>query len=121
FPSRLRSAGPRVLKQNRGNGGQGVWKVELGAPSSGEASAVRVLHAQRGSVPEELPLAEFMARCEPYFASGGCIVDQPFQARLPDGMIRCYMGADKVVGFGHQLIKALMPPPPEGPDSPAAQ
>src|SRR4051795_1090379 len=27
FPSRLQ-AGPRVLKQNRGNGGQGVWKVE---------------------------------------------------------------------------------------------
>jgi hypothetical protein len=52
---------------------------------------------------------------------GGCIVDQPFQARLPDGMIRCYMGGDKVVGFGHQLIKALIPPPKEGPDSPAAQ
>jgi hypothetical protein len=28
FPPRLRAAGPRVLKQNRGNGGQGVWKVE---------------------------------------------------------------------------------------------
>ena len=36
-------------------------------------------------------------------------------------MIRCYMGVDKVVGFGHQLIKALIPPPPEGPDSEAAQ
>ena len=36
-------------------------------------------------------------------------------------MIRCYMGTDKVVGFGHQLIKALIPPPSEGPDSPAAQ
>jgi hypothetical protein len=68
-----------------------------------------------------LPLQEFMARCEPYFAWGGCIIDQPFQPRLPEGMIRCYMGTDKVVGFGHQLIKALIPPPPEGPDSPAAQ
>jgi hypothetical protein len=48
-------------------------------------------------------------------------VDQPFAPRLPDGMIRCYMGGDKVVGFGHQRIKALIPPPPEGPDSPAAQ
>jgi hypothetical protein len=28
FPERLQT-GPRVLKQNRGNGGQGVWKVEL--------------------------------------------------------------------------------------------
>ena len=36
-------------------------------------------------------------------------------------MIRCYMGGDKVVGFGHQFIKALIPPPPEGPDSDAAQ
>ena len=36
-------------------------------------------------------------------------------------MIRCYMGVDKVVGFGHQFIKALIPPPPDGPDSPAAQ
>ena len=121
LPSLLKSAGPRVLKQNRGNGGQGVWKVELVSGAASKAGTVRVLHAQRGSVPEEMPLGEFMARCEPYFASDGCIVDQPFQARLPDGMIRCYMGGDKVVGFGHQLIKALIPPPPEGPDSPAAQ
>lgn len=27
FPARLRSAGPLVVKQNRGNGGQGVWKA----------------------------------------------------------------------------------------------
>jgi hypothetical protein len=121
FPSRLQSAGPRVLKRNRGNGGQGVWKVELISKLVGDASVVRVLHAQRGSKPEEMPLAEFMTRCETYFAADGSIVDQPFQPRLPDGMIRCYMGVDKVVGFGHQLIKALIPPPPEGPDAPAAQ
>jgi hypothetical protein len=118
FPPRLRSSGPRVLKQNRGNGGQGVWKVEL---LPGSTETVQVLHALRGSVPEELPLRDFMARCEPYFGRGGCIIDQPFQPRLPEGMIRCYMGVDKVVGFGHQLIKALIPPPPDGLDSPAAQ
>jgi hypothetical protein len=118
FPPRL-IAGPRVLKQNRGNGGQGVWKVEW--ISERADASVRVLHAQRGSVPEEMPLGTFMTRCEAYFGSDGCIIDQPFQPRLPDGMIRCYMGADKVVGFGHQFIKALIPPPPEGPDSPDAQ
>jgi len=118
FPTRLQSSGPRVIKQNRGNGGQGVWKVEL-LPETSET--VRVLYAQRGSVPETLPLGDFTARCEPYFGWGGCIIDQPFQPRLPEGMIRCYMGVDKVVGFGHQLIKALIPPPTEGPDSPAAQ
>src|SRR5205807_8766790 len=98
FPSRLQSAGPRVLKQNRGNGGEGVWKVEVVSRPASKTSVVRILHACRGSMPEEMPLGEFMTRCEPYFASNGCIVDQPFQPRLPDGMIRCYMGVDKVVG-----------------------
>lgn len=121
FPAELRSRGPRVVKQNRGNGGQGVWKVELIDGGAVPSGFVCVLQARRGSLPECLPLQEFMSRCEPYFAAGGCIIDQPFQSRLPDGMIRCYMGVDKVVGFGHQLIKALIPPPPEGSDSPAAQ
>lgn len=121
FPAWLRSAGPRVLKQNRGNGGQGVWKIDLVSSQAGEGGLVRVLHAQRESVPEDLPLRDFMARCEAYFGWGGCIIDQPFQPRLPDGMIRCYLGADKVVGFGHQYVKALIPPPPEGPDAPTAQ
>jgi hypothetical protein len=89
FPPRLRSSGPRILKQNRGNGGQGVWKVEL---VRGENDTAQVLHAQRGSVPEQLPLREFMTRCEAYFGWGGCIIDQPFQPRLPEGMIRCYIG-----------------------------
>jgi hypothetical protein len=121
FPARLRSAGPRVIKQNRGNAGQGVWKVEwLDQPGSA-APVVMVLEARRGSLPETVPLESFMSRCETYFGWGGCIIDQPFQPRLPDGMIRCYMGVDKVVGFGHQKIKALIPPPSEGLDAPAAQ
>ena len=119
FPQRLRQAVPRVIKQNRGNDGQGVWKVELTSAAAQDAPMVRVLHASRGSVPEDLPLGDFMTRCEAYFANEGCIIDQPFQSRLPDGMIRCYMGADKVIGFGHQLIKALIAPPPEGPNSEA--
>jgi hypothetical protein len=89
--------------------------------SNASGGMVRVLHAQRGSVPEEIALRDFMARCAAYFEWGGCIIDQPFQERLPEGMIRCYMAGDRVAGFGHQLIKALIPPPPEDPDSPAAQ
>ena len=116
FPRRLASDGPRVIKQNRGNGGQGVWKVQ--AASGG---LVSVLEARRGSEPKILPLSEFIATCAGYFADDGCIIDQPFQVRLPDGMIRCYMGTDRVVGFGHQFIKALIPPPPEGAASPEAQ
>src|SRR5258705_13932188 len=66
-------------------------------------------------MPEELALFEFARRCERFFEEDGCIVDKPFQPRLPDGMIRCYMGGDKVVGFGHQFIKALIPQPSDGP------
>jgi hypothetical protein len=121
FPAQLRSTGPRVIKQNRGNAGQGVWKVERLEQQASTAPVVAVLEARRGSMPETLSLEDFMSRCETYFGWGGCIVDQPFQPRLPDGMIRCYMGVDKVVGFGHQKIKALISPPPEGPDAPAAQ
>jgi hypothetical protein len=111
FPLRLHAGGPRVLKQNRGNAGQGVWKVEA-LPDTD--TTVRVLHAQRGSLPEEMPLDAFMARCDPYFGWGSCIIDQAFQPRLPEGMIRCYMSGSKVAGFGHQLIKALIPPPRKG-------
>jgi hypothetical protein len=50
LPSRLSVAGPRVLKQNRGNAGQGVWKVELLAEAASEASPVRVLHAHHGEL-----------------------------------------------------------------------
>jgi hypothetical protein len=118
FPARLQAGGPRVIKQNRGNAGQGVWKVEA-LPDTD--TKVRVLHAQRGSRPEEIALVDFIARCEPYFGWGSCIIDQAFQPRLLEGMIRCYMSGSKVAGFGHQLVKALIPPPPEGPDSPESQ
>src|ERR1700744_4198130 len=80
FPPRLRAGGPRVLKQNRGNGGQGVWKVEVLRNTD---SMIRVLQAQRGSQPKDIPLDSFIARCEPYFEWGGCIIDHAFQPRLP--------------------------------------
>ncbi len=112
FPQRLAESGPRVLKQNRGNGGIGVWKVELATDAAGADPLVQVLHARRGSQVELMRLGAFMARCETYLGGSGRLIDQPFQPRLPDGMIRCYMSQGAVVGFGHQLIKALIPPPP---------
>jgi hypothetical protein len=121
FPGRLATCGPRVLKQSRGNGGQGVWKVELASdpdPNPGARTPVRVLHALRGSVPEDLSLGAFMERCQIYFAGGGRIIDQAFQPRLPEGMIRCYLAQNEVVGFGHQLIKALIAPPASGVEVP---
>ena len=123
LPARLVEGRPLVLKQHRGMGGDGVWKIELDDRSSSidGRTHVWVQHAAAASPPERVLLTEFLRRCEPYFDGAGTMVEQPFQPRLPDGMIRCYMSADKVAGFGHQFIKALIPPPPDGPDSPAAQ
>ena len=39
------------------------------------------------------------------------MIDQEYQTRLPEGMIRCYLVHDKIVGFGHQAVNALFPAP----------
>lgn len=104
FPRRLASSGPRVLKQRRGNGGIGTWRVELVSRRS-EAShdpVVRVREARRGGSDEEMRLHEFMQRCETYFSDSGCLVDQPFQERVAEGMIRCYLVHNQVAGFSTQ-------------------
>src|SRR3954463_10215178 len=63
LPARL-AAGPRVIKRNRGNGGQGIWKVEaLASPRN--RPMVRVLDATKDT-PEELALDEFLKRCVTY-------------------------------------------------------
>jgi hypothetical protein len=110
FPTRLQAGQPRVLKQNRGNGGNGVWRVELvtnTAPResspTGEAALVRVQHAQpRNAVTEDLELGTFMSRCQEYFAEDGPLIDQAFAPRLSEGMIRAYLVVDQVVGFARQ-------------------
>jgi hypothetical protein len=60
FPQRLQAAGPRVLKQNRGNDGQGVWKAELVSAAAHKAAVVsRAACAPRqASVHQELAFAE---------------------------------------------------------------
>ncbi|HEY1268076.1 MAG TPA: Cj0069 family protein, partial [Candidatus Binatia bacterium] len=117
LPLRLAAGKARVLKQYRGNGGDGVWKVQLPASSDGRSYAaatrletiVDVRHAKRGCGEERITIGEFYRRCEPYFAGSGRMIDQEYQERLPDGTIRCYLVHDQVVGFGHQAINALYP------------
>jgi hypothetical protein len=107
LPARL-ATGPRVIKRNRGNGGQGVWKIGLqaGPPSR---PTVRALDATK-DVSEEMALDEFLERCLEYFVDGG-VIDQPFQARLSEGVVRCYMAGDRCAGFGHHKVKALVEAP----------
>jgi hypothetical protein len=104
LPLRLTS-GPRVIKRNRGNGGQGVSKIEPLA-SSRNRPMIRVLDATK-DIAEEVPLHEFLERCIEYFEDG-CVIDQPFQTRLSEGVVRCYMAGDHCAGFGHHKVKALV-------------
>ena len=68
-----------------------------------------------------MPLAAFIAQCEPYFAAGDGMIDQIYQRRLRDGMVRCYLVRDRVAGFGEQLVNALYPAEPGAPATSAAQ
>ena len=101
FPPRLQASGPRVIKQRRGNGGVGTWKIETTCDEPDPI--VRAQEARRGSLEEELRLSDFINRCRRYFLNSGCVIDQPFQPRIAEGMIRCYLVHDKVAGFSTQM------------------
>jgi hypothetical protein len=119
LPESLATGKARVLKQARGHSGDGVWKVEL-ADQAGTRTvsavspntSVRVRHAKRGSVETTMSLAAFITQCEPYFSRGDGMIDQIYQRRLREGMVRCYVVRDRVAGFGEQLVNALFPAEP---------
>ena len=119
LPKSLANGEARVLKRARGHSGDGVWKVEIAnqagtRPTSVVSShtSVWVRHAKRGSVETPMSLEAFIAQCEPYFAGGEGMIDQIYQQRLADGMVRCYLVRDRVAGFGEQLVNALYPTAP---------
>jgi len=118
-PAELREQLPRgsarVLKQNRGQSGDGVWLVRP------EGDGARLRHALRGSIEVRRTWDEVFALLDPYFADGGKLIDQPYQERLREGMIRCYLVCDRVEGFGFQQINALHPAPDGAPPEEAPQ
>jgi hypothetical protein len=116
LPGRLAN-GPRVLKQHRGHSGIGVWKVEWDDPVR---RTVRLRHARRGSEEETVDWPTLLVRLAPYFepANGGHMIDQSWQPRLAEGMVRAYLVGDRVGGFGHQAINALFPDRPGDPPTP---
>lgn len=101
--------GSRVLKQLRGQSGDGIWQVSL------KGSQLVVCHATRGSLPQTMTTDAFADVCRPYFEHAGAMIDQAFQPRLSEGMIRCYMVGNQVAGFGEQLVNALLPESTPGP------
>jgi hypothetical protein len=111
FPARLAADGVRVLKASRGNGGQTVWKVRV-APGAGGRSATRsedlvlVQHAAiRDGTETLMSLRELMSDCERLYESWngtGGLVDQEYLPSIAEGMIRCYLVGERIVGFARQ-------------------
>ena len=67
-----------------------------------------------------MTLDAFTKRCEEYFAWSGALIDQAFQDRLAEGMVRCYFSGARVIGFCQQYPKGLLDDPQQGPASSSA-
>ena len=94
FPSVL-STGVRVLKQNRGSTGSGIWRLELidenpvepGQPLPLD-TRIRCTEALDNHV-EERKLGEFMEFCTQYLVGdSGMIVDMRYLPRIVEGEVR---------------------------------
>jgi hypothetical protein len=93
FPAKLRG-GARVLKPWRGNDGQGVMRVR-GGP---ETTSVQFASDDRV---DNLPIGDVIALTAPVFDAGGHVLDQEFHAAA-QGLVRCYLSFDRVIGFCRQ-------------------
>ena len=92
----------RVLKQYRGNGGNGVFKIMYHS-----AGVIIMVHAIAGNVEKTLSVNEFNNEFKSFFSDNGMLIDQEWNKNTINGMIRCYMSGSKVAGFGYQEINAL--------------
>jgi len=109
FPVSL-SQGERVLKQNRGSTGQGIWHVIVEDDRTftpGEAlpldTRVKCVEASDNHV-EHRTLDDFMTLCEQYIDpdNNGMIVDMRFLPRIKEGEIRILMVGAKPMFVVHK-------------------
>jgi hypothetical protein len=96
----LETSGVRVLKQYRGNGGNGVYKVSY----SSSSKEIIITHAKAGSEKRILSLSKFYNEFKPFFLNDGMLIDQEWNEHTVNGMVRCYLSGAKVAGFGYQEI-----------------
>lgn len=98
--------GIRILKPYRGNGGNGVFKIDV---TSYKNDKISVTHAKGGDEQTVLTIDEFFAAFEPYFTTNDMLIDQQWNQNIVNGMVRCYLTRAKVTGFGYQEVNAFYP------------
>ncbi len=106
FPKSL-SNGVRVLKQNRGSTGEGIWRVEVIDENAGKSkiplTAKLKLTEAKDNHTEEKTLQEFLEFCIQYLEGpNGMLLDMPFLERIVEGEIRVLMLRNKVVNIVHK-------------------
>jgi hypothetical protein len=102
FHESLQGSKIRVLKQYRGNGGNGVYKIMYES-----AVAVKIIHAIAGNEERTLSWVAFINEFKHFFSNNGLLIDQEWNKNIINGMVRCYLSGTKVAGFGYQEINAL--------------
>ncbi len=106
FPQSL-NHGIRVLKQNRGSAGEGIWRVEVldREQYNGEIplDARLKLTEAKDNHTEQKTLQEFLEFCIRYLEGpNGMLLDMPFLERIVEGEIRVLMLRDNVVNVVHK-------------------
>ncbi len=110
FPKSI-SYGTRVLKQNRGSTGTGIWRVEIVDSKLGEYEAgdtlpmdtvVKCTEAVDNHV-EYSSLGKFMKFCHQYIeGDNGMLVDMRFMPRIVEGEIRILMVGENPIFVVHK-------------------
>lgn len=106
FPKTLQK-GVRVIKQNRGSTGEGIWKVDVIDKEKYKhkipLDARLKLVEAKDNHSEEKSLQEFMEFCIQYLeGDNGMLLDMPFLERIVEGEIRVLMLRDTVVNVVHK-------------------
>lgn len=108
FPESL-SYGERVLKQNRGSTGEGIWRVSIADDIDYKAgdtipldTKLKCTEAVDNHV-EYNKLEDFMVFCEKYIVGeNGMLVDMRFMPRIKEGEIRILLVGDAPIFVVHK-------------------
>jgi len=98
--------GIRILKQYRGNGGDGVFKIDA---TNIKNNNIIITHAKSGNEEKPTTIDDFFSSFETYFNNKSILIDQEWNPNIINGMVRCYLCGSTVSGFGYQEINALYP------------
>lgn len=107
FPTSL-ALGDRILKQNRGSTGEGIWRVQSldnnNAPGQplNLSTKIKCTEAKDNHV-KEYYLGDFMDFCSQYTdGSDGMLVDMQYLPRIVEGELRLLLVGDKPFSVVHK-------------------